>query len=46
MANGSGRLIHSDGDYYEGEWFNDKSHHWGKFVHTDGCTYVGEWHED
>jgi len=24
MAHGSGRLIHADGDYYEGKWENDK----------------------
>ena len=24
MANGKGRLIHADGDVYEGEWINDK----------------------
>lgn len=26
MACGKGRLIHSDGDVYEGEWRNDKAH--------------------
>jgi len=26
MANGKGRLIHADGDIYEGEWLNDKAH--------------------
>lgn len=26
MACGKGRLIHSDGDIYEGEWRNDKAH--------------------
>jgi hypothetical protein len=26
MANGKGRLIHADGDIYEGEWYNDKAH--------------------
>ena len=24
MANGQGRLIHADGDIYEGDWKNDK----------------------
>lgn len=23
---GKGRLIHSDGDVYEGDWSNDKAH--------------------
>jgi len=26
MANGKGRLIHADGDIYEGEWKDDKAH--------------------
>ena len=26
MANGKGRLIHADGDVYEGDWVNDKAH--------------------
>lgn len=25
-ANGKGRIIHADGDYYEGDWVDDKSH--------------------
>jgi len=24
-ANGKGRLIHADGDVYEGDWSNDKA---------------------
>ncbi len=24
MANGRGRLIHADGDVFEGSWLNDK----------------------
>ncbi len=26
MANGKGRLIHADGDVYEGDWKDDKAH--------------------
>ena len=26
MACGKGRLIHSDGDIFEGDWINDKAH--------------------
>ena len=26
MANGKGRLIHADGDVYEGQWKDDKAH--------------------
>ncbi len=46
MANGKGRLIHADGDVYEGNWLNDKAHSYGVYIHTDGAKYVGEWLED
>ena len=42
MANGRGRLIHAEGDVYEGEWLNDKAHGKGKYKHLDGATYEGE----
>ena len=41
MANGIGRLIHADGDVYEGEWKNDKAHGSGVYKHTDGAEYRG-----
>lgn len=43
MANGKGRLIHADGDYYEGEWKDDKAHGQGVYNHIDGAKYEGEW---
>jgi hypothetical protein len=43
MANFKGRLIHSDGDIYEGEWSNDKAHGVGMYKHFDGGVFVGEW---
>jgi len=46
MANGMGRLIHADGDVYEGHWVNDKADGHGKYMHLDGATYEGEWKED
>jgi len=46
IANGKGRLIHADGDCYEGEWVNDKAHGKGKYTHLDGATYEGDWFED
>lgn len=46
MANGQGRLIHDDGDVYEGNWLNDKAHGRGIYLHKDGSTYTGEWYED
>ena len=30
MADGKGRLIHPDGDYYQGDWKKDKAHGNGK----------------
>jgi hypothetical protein len=30
MANGKGRLIHADGDVYEGDWRDDRAHGQGK----------------
>lgn len=41
MACGKGRLIHSDGDVYEGDWKNDKAHGYGKYIHMDGAQYIG-----
>ena len=46
MANGYGRLVHSDGDIYEGEWRNDKAWGVGKYIHFQGATYEGEWAND
>jgi hypothetical protein len=46
MANKKGRLIHSDGDVYDGEWLNDKAHGKGVYLHKEGSSYEGEWFED
>ena len=45
-ANGKGRLIHSDGDVYEGDWVNDKAEGFGVYTHMDGAQYMGQWKED
>ncbi len=45
-ANGRGRLIHSDGDVYEGLWVDDKAHGYGVYSHLDGACYQGEWVND
>jgi hypothetical protein len=45
-ANGVGRLIHADGDIYEGEWFNDQAHGKGTFKAIDGAVYIGDWVRD
>ena len=41
IAEGKGRLIHSDGDYYEGEWKEDKAEGYGKYKHVEGAMYEG-----
>lgn len=46
MANGHGRLIHADGDVYEGYWLNDKANGKGTYRHLDGALYEGEWVND
>lgn len=46
MANGKGRLVHSDGDIYEGEWKDDKANGKGSYKHNNGAFYEGEWMED
>ena len=46
MANGQGRLIHADGDIYDGSWKNDKATSYGTYTHFNGAKYVGEWLDD
>ena len=46
MAEGKGRLIHSDGDVYEGDWVHDKAHGKGIYYHCNGAKYVGDWKDD
>ena len=41
MANGFGRLIHSDGDVYTGEWKDDKAQGNGTYKHLEGAKYHG-----
>lgn len=46
MANGKGRLIHSDGDVYVGDWKDDKAHGEGTYTHLEGAKYTGAWNDD
>lgn len=46
MANGAGRLIHTDGSMYEGLWFNNNAHGLGVFIQLDSASYTGEWNMD
>lgn len=45
-ANGFGKLIHADGDIYEGNWMNDKANGEGVYLHSNGAKYVGKWKDD
>ena len=47
MFSGYGRIIHSNGDIYEGEWENNKAEGKG-FVknYKDGMKYDGNWAND
>ena len=40
-ANGKGKLVHGDGDIYEGEWVNDKANGVGVYLHSNGARYQG-----
>jgi len=40
-ANGKGKLVHADGDIYEGNWKDDKAHGHGCYKHLDGAKYIG-----
>jgi len=46
MAQGKGRLIHSDGDVFIGYWKEDKANGKGKYLHMDGAVYEGDWQDD
>jgi hypothetical protein len=43
---GFGRIVHADGDVYEGEWKDGMAHGPGKYYHADGTIYAGEWVTD
>jgi hypothetical protein len=45
-ANGRGRMVHADGDVYDGDWKNDKTHGFGIYDHVDGTKYEGYWIQD
>ena len=37
-----GKLVHADGDAYDGEWKNDKANGKGTYVHVNGAKYEGD----
>ena len=46
MKQGYGRLINSQGDAYEGEWFADRAEGLGTMLNTQGYRYEGQWEGD
>lgn len=44
--NGQGKLLHANGDYYEGEWENGLKHGYGIYdLDSIGLKYQGYWRE-
>ena len=46
MYEGRGRLIFRKGDYYEGEFKDNKANGFGKYVNIKGDIYIGNWVND
>ena len=46
MYDGRGRLIFRKGDYYEGEFKDNKANGFGKYVNIKGDIYIGNWVND
>ena len=46
VRQGQGKYIWTDGDHYDGEWYNDKRHGWGKMTWAKGGAWEGEYRED
>ena len=46
MHDGRGRLILHKGDYYEGEFKENKANGFGKYVNIKGEIYIGNWIDD
>ena len=44
---GLGKLVHSNGDIYEGQWENNKANGYGKYINmTNQAIYEGSWVDD
>lgn len=46
MASGYGKLVHEDGDIYEGNWENDKANGYGEYTQKNGTVFKGSWKDD
>ena len=46
MREGTGTIVHVNGDEFTGEWFQDKPHDRGVYKSAkDGSTYSGDWRD-
>jgi hypothetical protein len=43
---GGGKLTKQNGDYYAGEWINNKKHGWGTLVEGGKVVHHGVWTDD
>ena len=46
IPHGQGRVEHTNGDVYEGEWKNGKRCGKGKYIYAQGDLYEGEWQDN
>ena len=46
LRHGKGKLIISEGDFYEGDFFDNKIEGFGEFWGRDGTVYRGEWKDN
>ena len=45
-VNKKGKLVHREGDIYEGEWVDNKAEGFGIYTSLDGTKYEGYWVDD
>tara|TARA_B110000305_G_C19394062_1_gene616457 strand:+ start:403 stop:558 length:156 start_codon:yes stop_codon:yes gene_type:complete len=43
---GKGRMTHTDGDIYQGNWVDGKASGYGTFIDDEGSIYEGPWVDD
>lgn len=41
LFHGKGRMTHSNGDIYQGEWKEGKANGFGVYIDTEGSMYRG-----
>ena len=44
--NGMGKLILNTGEYYEGNFINDKANGYGVYMYNNGSVYIGSWKDN